>query len=277
MSITMPVFAVSSMFFHEYTCPEIFSYVSAAGLTGLEFWPETPHFWLRDCPVDELIACRKDHPELRAINVHAPILDLNPCSVNPRVAAVSIDYAVRSLNLAKRLGAGVTTVHPGRRSAKRPPSGADFARFERYVTALREAAHQTGVKVSMENMEPIVNSLLCTPQRTRDLLDEEPWLSFTLDVSHAIAGQPGDLFRYIELCGDRLANVHISRVDGKRLHLPLDSSPAMGEVAGSLRDHGYDGPLTLEIDDLNFNHPFTSQEKVAVLAADRAFLERCFL
>jgi len=273
----MPVFAVSSMFFHEYPCPEIFSYVSAAGLTGMEFWVETPHFWLRDCPVDEIVACMQDHPEFRAINVHAPILDLNPCSVNPRVAAVSIEYAVRSLRLAERLGAGILTVHPGRRTAKRPPSDADFVRFEHYITALREAAKKTIVKVSMENMEPIVNSLLCTPQRMRELLDDEPWLSFTLDVAHAIAGSPDDLFRYIELCGDRLANVHISRAEGKRLHLPLDNSPAMAQVVLALRDHGYNGPLTLEIEDLNFGRPLTSQEKISLLAADRAFLEHCFL
>ena len=272
----MPVFAVSSMFFHEYTCPEIFSYVSAAGLNGMEFWLETPHFWLRDCPVDEVLACRKDHPEVPALTVHAPILDLNPCSINPRVAAASVEYAVHSLRLAEKLGAGILTVHPGRRTAKRPPSDADFVRFDRYVAALREAAIRTDVKVSMENMEPIVNSLLCTPKRMRDLLDDEPWLFFTLDVAHALAGPAGDFQGYIDLCSDRLANVHISRVDGKRLHLPLDNSPAMAHVVEALRDHGYTGPLTLEIEDLNFGHPFTSQEKVSLLAADRAFLERCY-
>ncbi|MCJ7794768.1 MAG: sugar phosphate isomerase/epimerase, partial [Methanoregulaceae archaeon] len=184
----MPVFAVSSMFFHEYPCPEIFSYVSAAGLNGIEFWLETPHFWLRDCPVDEVLACRQSHPEVPALTVHAPILDLNPCSINPRVAAASVEYAVQSLRLAEKLGAGVLTVHPGRRTAKRPPSDADFVRFDRYVAALRKAAAGTDVKVSMENMEPIVNSLLCTPKRMRELLDDEPWLFFTLDVAHALAG-----------------------------------------------------------------------------------------
>jgi sugar phosphate isomerase/epimerase len=45
---------------------------------------------------------------------------------------------------------------------------------------------------------------------------------------------------------------------------------------GALRDHGYTGPLTLEIEDLNFSRTLTAQEKIAVLAADRAFLEQCF-
>ncbi len=275
MSITMPAPAVSTMFFHEYSCREIFSFVNASGLTGLEFWIETPDFWLRNCPVDEVLTCRRDYPGIKGFTLHAPILDLNSCSINPEVAAVSIGYTVKSIRLAERLGAGILTVHPGRRTAKRPPSYADFERFDRYIAALREAARMTSVRIGMENMEPIVNSLLCTPERMRELLDTEPWLSFTLDVSHALAGRPDDLSEYIRLCGDRLVNVHLSRVEAKRLHLPLDNSPAMASVIASLAAIGYGGPLTLEIDDLNFSHPLTSQEKIAVLAADRAFIERC--
>lgn len=272
----MAVFAVATMFFHEYSCPEIFSFVSASGLNGMEFWLETPHFWLRDCPVEEVTACKQSHPEIPNINVHAPILDLNPCSINRRVAAVSIEYAVRSIRLAERLGAGVLTVHPGRRTAKRPPSAADFARFDRYIAALREAAHKTDVKIGMENMERIVNSLLCTPERVRALLDDEPWLHFTLDVAHAMSGSPDDVLAYIDLCADRLVNVHISRIDGKHVHLPLDNHPGMARVVWALRDCGYTGPLTLEIEDLNFDRTLAAREKIAILAADCTFLQQCF-
>jgi len=270
----MPVPAVSTMFFHEYSCKEIFSFVSASGLTGLEFWIETPDFWLRGSPADEIVALRRDYPDVSGITVHAPILDLNPCSINPRVAAVSVEYTIQSIQLAERLGAGVLTVHPGKRTAKRPPSGADFERFDRYIAALRNPAAKSAVQIGMENMEPVVNSLLCIPERMRELLDKEPWLDFTLDVSHALAGRPADLSEYIQLCGDRLVNVHLSRVDGKRLHLPLDKNPVMAEVIRSLLDTGYKGPLTLEIDDLNFSRRLTAQEKIGILASDRAFIEK---
>lgn len=274
MRITMPAPAVSSMFFHEYTCREIFSFAQASGITGMEFWIETPDFWLRGCPVGEINAIRQEFSGIRDLTVHAPILDLNPCSINPEVAMVSIRYVREAIRLTEHLGAGTLTVHPGRRTAKRPPSKPDFERFDRYIAALREEAGRHPVRICMENMEPLVNSLVCTPERMREILDEEPWLSFTLDVSHALAGKPGDLGEYIRLCADRLANVHVSRVDGKRLHLPLDGNPAMADILGSLEDAGYSGPLTLEIDDLNFNRAFSAQEKIAVLAADRAFILR---
>jgi sugar phosphate isomerase/epimerase len=271
----MVSFSVASMFFHEYTLPEIFSFVSRSGLDGMEFWLETPHFWIRDMPVGEVVACRQQHPELRTFTVHAPILDLNPCSINLDIGEVSVEYTVRSLAIASQMGAGVLTVHPGRRTAKRPPGDADFARFAHYIGALREVALKDSIRVCMENMEPVVNSLLCTPERMRELLDDEPWLFFTLDISHALAKSEAEPIRYIELCHDRLINVHISRAEGRILHLPLAGSPVIARILSSLRDHRYNGHLTLEIEDLNFGRPYTADEKIGVLQQDCAFMREC--
>jgi sugar phosphate isomerase/epimerase len=271
----MVSFSVSSMFFHEYTIPEIFSYVSGSGLDALEFWLETPHFWLRDLPVGEVFASWRSHPEIPTITVHAPVLDLNPCSINPEVAAVSADYALRSLSVAEQLGSKILTVHPGRRTAKRPPGDADYARFDRYISCLREAALKNSTRICMENMEPVVNSLLCTPERVRSLLDNEPWLYFTLDVSHAMAKSVEEPLRYIELCHDRIANVHISRVEGQYLHRPLDRHPSMARVLDALRNYRYDGSLTLEIEDLTFPRPLSAAEKIALLTRDCVFMREC--
>ena len=271
----MVSFSVSSMFFHEYTTPEIFSFVSRAGLDGIEYWLETPHFWLRGLPVHEVAACRQQHPEIPTLTVHAPVLDLNPCSINPDVAEVSIQYAVQSIGIAEKLGARVITIHPGRRTAKRPPGDADAVRFEQYLYALRNAAKKNSPKICMENMQPAVNSFLYTPEHVRQLLDDEPWLFFTLDVAHAMVTSDEEPCRFIELCHDRLANVHISRTEGKTLHLPLDRSPVLAGVMQSLRDIGYAGPLTLEIDDLTFEHSLSVEEKIAILTRDRAFMHEC--
>ena len=271
----MTAYGVSSMFFHEYTSQEIFSNVSRAGLDGIEFWLETPHFWLRDLPADEVIACHRAHPGITTFSVHAPVLDLNPCSINPDVAEVSVNWAARSLAMAQALGAGVLTVHPGRRTAKRPPGEADRARFDHYISALREAALKDTVIVAMENMEPAVNALICTPARMREVLDTEQWLKFTLDTSHALAASESTAMEFIDLCGERLANVHLSRAGDGRLHLPLDHSPVIARILESLRDHGYRGALMLEIDDLNFQKPLSAEEKCTILARDLSFMRKC--
>ena len=188
---------------------------------------------------------------------------------------MSVEHAVRSIAIAEQMGAHILTVHPGRRTAKRPPSSADFARFDHYVSALREAATRNSIKIGMENMEPIINSLLCTPERMRSLLDEEPWLFFTLDVAHALSKSDGEAIRYIELCHDRLVNVHLSRFDHGKAHFPLDRHASMVTVMECLRDHRYNGSLTLEIEDLNLDHPLSAEEKIALLARDCAFMQEC--
>jgi sugar phosphate isomerase/epimerase len=271
----MTSFSVASMFFHEYTINEIFSFVSRAGLNAMEFWLETPNFWLRDLPVNEVVESRNKHPELATLTVHAPILDLNPCSINPDVARVSVEYSVRAATIAEQLGAHILTVHPGRRTAKRPPSPADFKRFDHFVSTMREVATGNSIKIGMENMEPIVNSLLCSPERMRSLLDEEPWLFFTLDVAHAMAKSGDEPVRYIELCSDRLINVHLSRFYNGKAHYPLDRDTSMATVMESLKEHHFKGSLTLEIEDLNLQGPLTYEEKIALLARDCAFMREC--
>ena len=265
-------FAVSSMFFHEYPCEEVFDFVTESGLDAIEFWVETPHFWLRDMPLDELCACISHHPGLSPVNLHAPILDLNPCSINPKVAEASIYYTLLSIELAEKAGAEVVTIHPGRRTAKRPPSGEDYDRFERYISLVRSVSRGKKVQISIENMEKKVNSLLSTPEELRELLDREPWLSFTLDVSHAMGVSLEEIFRYLSFCSDRMINVHMSRANDGKMHLPLDRSEAGCQVLQQLSDYGYGGSVTIEIEDRNFTGDLSSEEKILLLSRELEFM-----
>jgi len=264
--------AVSSMFFHEYTLDEIFDFVAEAGLDTMEFWVETPDFWLRGQPLPELLGCLSSRPAMLPLTMHAPILDLNPCSINPRVAQVSVDYTLASLTMAERIGAGVVTVHPGRRTAKRPPGGPDFRRFDHYLSLLEDAARRIRVRVSIENMEKKVNSLLCTPETVREILDREPWLSFTLDISHALGVSMDEVATYIELCGDRLVNVHLGSANGGTMHLPVDNNPDIVMILHWLSNAGYRGVLTFEIEDRTFDHDLSSEEKILFLGRQATFV-----
>jgi sugar phosphate isomerase/epimerase len=264
-------FAVSSMFFHGYLLDELFTYTEEAGFDGMEFWVETPHFWIRNCPLPELVRMVQNHPAL-AMNVHAPVLDLNPCSINPRVAEISRQYAVEALILGEAIGAGVVTFHPGRRTVKRVPARQEYERFERFLDTLREEAKGKRIQASMENMEPSVNSLISTPESMRELLDTEPWLGFTLDTSHALSHSENDLDRYIDLCGDRLCMVHLSYAEQGRTHLPLSGRDEGRTIIKKLEDHGYQGPLSLEIEDRNFSHDLSLEERITLLMRDLAYM-----
>ncbi len=272
----MVVFAVSTMFFHEYRIGEILSAVTSAGLDSVEFWVETPAFWLEGLPEEELVLARETFPVMEKATLHAPILDLNPTSVNPSVAEISVRYVCDSVRLAARTGFPLVTVHPGRRTAKRPPGPADLARFDRYIRALEEASRESGVSVAMENMEKRVNGLVCTPGAMRELLDAEEWLSFTLDLSHALADGPGVASRYLDLCGERLVNVHVSACREKKMHLPPSGDREVSAILDHLSGSGYSGHLTLEIEDLALGKALSFREKIALLAHESEFLRSFF-
>jgi sugar phosphate isomerase/epimerase len=267
--------AVSSMFFHEYPIDENFDYVSEAGMDTVEFWAETPHFWLRGQPVRELCECIEDHPHFEPITFHAPILDLNPCSINPRVSEVSVEYTLESLTIAEECGASVITIHPGRRTAKRPPSEPDYRRFEHYLMELYDVAKGKRVQVAIENMENKINALFCTPDAIRELLDREPWLSFTLDVSHAMGVSVDEVFSYIDLCSDRMVNIHLGRANSRKMHLPVEGSREIEAVLQHILDAGFNGTITFEIEDMNFSHELSSEEKITFLRRQARFVRDC--
>jgi sugar phosphate isomerase/epimerase len=166
----------------------------------------------------------------------------------------------------------VVTVHPGRRTAKRPPSAPDFRRFDHYLSLLADAARKSRVRIAIENMEKKVNSLLCVPETVREVLDREPWLSFTLDISHAMGVSVEEVAAYIDLCGDRLVNVHLGSSNGGTMHLPVDNNPEMVTILRWLSDAGYRGVITFEIEDRTFDHDLSSEEKILFLARQAAFV-----
>ena len=105
----------SSMFLYEYTIDKICEAIEKAGYDGIEFWVETPHFW-----VD------KDEDKLNCIKnfrnaVHSAVLDLNPASINHRVREVTLREGLFSIYIARRIGAELVTFHAGKRSAARKP------------------------------------------------------------------------------------------------------------------------------------------------------------
>lgn len=264
--------AVSSMFFHEYPCETIAESALAAGCDTLEFWLETPDFWFQGLPEDLLIHLQERYFPDDKILIHVPVLDLNPCSVNPLVAKVSVEQVVSAIECAARTQTGPVTIHPGRRTTKRLPGERDMNRLSAYLEAVSDVQKRTGVVVCMENMEKKINALLTTPAGMRQLLDENPWLACTFDISHALAGGLENALAFIDTCGDRIANVHLSGTEGAKRHVPVAGNPDIIKILETLADREYDGPLTFEFDDLNFSPPLSLEEKIAILKRESSWV-----
>ncbi|HWQ67023.1 MAG TPA: sugar phosphate isomerase/epimerase family protein [Methanospirillum sp.] len=260
----------SSMFFHDHPLPLICSAVEKTQADTLEFWPETPDWWLAGLPMDYLTRTLAAHRFTSPLSLHAPVLDLNPCSINPDVAKVSTEWACWSVRLAEQLNAGVCTIHPGRRTSKRPPSDTDYRRLDQMLDTIAPLVKESGTRVAIENMEPQVNALLSTPAEIARLLDEREWLSFTLDVCHASSQGPEGLSEFITVGDDRIVNVHLSGASGYQMHLPVYGNEWAEVAIKTLLEAGYDGQVTLEINDLSVQTPLNADEKISVIARDVA-------
>lgn len=254
----------SSMFFHSYKTPEIFAAMNTAGLDSVEFWMETPEFWMAGANIDELLEEKKRFPHLFPIAMHAPIFDLNPCSFNPKVAELSADCTLECIEMLEALGGGVVTIHPGKRTSKRPVTHLDKERFHHYLGRLSEAAGKN-VQIALENMPPAVNAHITTAPEMREVLDEYSWLYFTFDYAHAQAA--GNPFSFIELCSDRMVNIHASLGRAGKMHSPLAGTEEGEALKAVLEKTGYKGRVTYEFEDLNFGE-LTLAEKTAILTKE---------
>ncbi len=266
--------AASSMFLHEYEPQEIFAAVDNAGADTIEFWMETPTFWMRGAHVSELADLLTRYPHFGNIAMHGPVFELNPCSFNPKIADLAAEYTLACMDILEQLGGGVLTIHPGKRTAKRPISPIDKERFVRYIERVGNAAVGSSVTVALENMPPAVNAHMVKADELRSVLDEYGWLSLTWDYAHACL--TGDPFSFPRECGERIVNIHTSKGDRHAMHSPLAGTPEADELKSVLSAMRYQGLMTFELEDLSFMphsgslcpRPLSYEEKIAVLTRE---------
>jgi len=264
------------MFFHEFKVEEIFEFAKDSGCTSIEFWLETPDFWLNGMDTDRLRKIEGNFPGLLPLTMHAPVLDLNPCSINPFVVEASVKSTVMALKTAEKCGAEIITIHPGRRTAKRPAGKRDYERFENYIEIIKEESRQLKVKVCIENMEQKVNSLFYDPEMMNKLLEKEEWLYFTLDTAHALASGKKRLDKFTELNFDKIQNIHLSTVSNSKRHLPVTGDDKISDFLKAIAKSGYEGHITLEIEDLNFPNALSSEEKKKIISDEVSYVSSFF-
>lgn len=261
--------SVSSMFLWDLDPEGMADVIAEAGLEEIEFWAETPWYWeggRREEQAEEI----NRELEGRIMTLHAPVMDLNPSSYNDLVCQATIAESLRAIDLAEFLGAEVVTIHPGKRTAKRPAREAELLKLRRYLGACLDRAEERGILLALENLEPAPWSICAEPEEMSRFLDELP-LGMTLDISHATPPMSRAI-AFVDILKDRILNVHVSATRNGIRHLP-PSDGSVDPVLEALRDAGYDGPLTLELDDKKFPKTLSREDKVRVLRGERRHLE----
>lgn len=251
----------SSMFLYEYSTDMISKAISLAELDGVEFWIETPYFWIDRDP--KKLECFSDF----IVALHAPVLDLNPVSVNNAVCELSLKETLHTISLCKQVNAKLVTVHAGKRSALREPVWADYESLHKYLRISSRFAKLKNVVLSLENSEKKVNNLCKNVEELKKFV-ESYGLAVTYDIMHSKQDE-----RFLELI-DKIRNVHVSaEKNGKHVSASKDERTA--KILRNLFDLGYEGLLTIELDDLGIGQ-MDFREKVEILKKEGEFLRRIF-
>lgn len=267
----------SSLFLWEYPVHDIMDILRKSGINSVEFWAETPFFWMKrneEAAIAELKRSISSMPD--GCTMHAPVMDLNPSSYNYLVHEATIKETLWSMDLARTIGARVLTVHPGKRTAHRRPTNEDWEKLMKYLKISIEKANRLGIDLSLENSMPGVQSMCSNPDEMREVLDQVPGLFFTFDVVHAFLESPKTILSFVDEFGDKLKNVHIGAPHNGKPHYPVRYEKKIDAVLQRLSDSGYEGDLTIEIDDKVYPGPLSRDDKIRELVSERKHIESVF-
>lgn len=253
----------SSMFLYEYSTDMIAKACEEGGYDGVEFWVETPYFWIDRSP--EKLDCFSG----MELAFHAPVLDLNPVSVNEALCELTLKETLYTISLASKKKVELVTIHAGKRSAYREPVWADYNSLHNYLRISSRFAKLKGVKLSLENSEQAVNNL-CKSAEELSKFAEYYDLSITFDVKHSL-DKAEEFYNLI----DRFENVHVSASDEKKRHVRASESEKVAKVLRDLADLGYNGFVTVELDDLGIGN-MDFGKKVEVLREEGNFVRKFF-
>ena len=237
---------VSSSCFYPALIEESFEAVGRSGAKAAEI------FFNSACELEggylkELCKIR-EYYDIRVRSIHPFTSAFEPFmffSSYDRRTNDSIEFYKRYFNAANALGAELIVLHGGKSRKRYSPE----LYAENYLK-LHNAAKKSGVFIAHEN----VNNCLCSDphymKKVADLVGDD--FKAVLDIKQCRRTNQ-DEFEFIDLLGDKIAQVHLS--DGKAEHDCL--APGKGDydfkkLFDALKAHGYDNTAVIELYRDNF-------------------------
>lgn len=254
-------FGVSSSCFYPSLIEESLKSVGRSGAKTAEIFFNSPSELGGDV-FDEL--CRiKEYYNIEVRSVHPFTSAFEPImffSGYERRTNDSVEFYKRYFDTANRLGAELVVLHGGRIRKGYTPEIYAESYFK-----LHTAARKEGVFIAHEN----VNNCLCSDpeymKRVADMIGDE--FRAVLDIKQCRrSGQ--DEFQFIELLGDKIAQVHLS--DGtadKDCLAPGKGEYDFQKLFDALKSHGYNKTAVIELYRDNFGNEEEIKQALEYLKA----------
>lgn len=154
----------------------------------------------------------------------------------------AIYYGKISLEFAHRLSAPIMTVHSNvskklSRIKRQKCLGAIF-------DELNKSAKNLGIKLALENLSYTSSGFAKNVDQIEEILSviDSDGMGITLDFCHAL--ETKQVANLLEKYHERLCNIHMA----DKGHKPFtQEKPELTSFLAKLHEYGYDGPITLEL------------------------------
>lgn len=194
---------------------------------------------------------------------HLPYYDIFGCNDSSK-AELMEELIRRSIKASGTLGVRWAVTHPGTVYEAGPDMDVSLRKNREYYMPHVEEAADAGTGIALENdfeyrSRPYQHIFCSNPHELASLVDsfgDPVHVGACYDFGHA--NLVGGFFRKdLEILGSRLRAVHIADNHGERDEhlLPFSGSIDWGEAMTALRDSGYSGDLTFEVQEFSRFYP----------------------
>jgi len=254
--------------------------IAALGYAGVEIMADVPHAWPAYLLDEQKAALRdalaRNHLAISNINsfmMHA-VDDRrqkywHPSWIepDPNYRAIRIDHTMRSLTLAKELGARCITTEPGGPVAPGESWTAALKLFVEMVKPVAEHAEKEGVLLLIE---PEPGLLIETCDQFLEFMQhiDSPAVGMNYDVGHAFCVKD-DPATTIPRVAPYIRHFHLEDIAATRVHhhlIPGEGAIDFAAVIAAIRAIQYDGWLTVEL------YPYIDDPDVAARRAREVLL-----
>ena len=228
--------SLSNGIFSAYPLAENIAAVSRLGFENLEF-----NMKCVKEEDEEAVYLAKKHIEahgLSCLTLHAATLPVT----NENEIAKAIYYGRVSADFAHKLSAPVMVVHSN--ISRELPLNLRIKFLTRIFGELKPHARQLGLKLALENLSYKSRSYGENVAEIEELLGilKDDDMGITIDYCHAETTR--QTLSMLKKYNKKLLNVHISN----KKHQPFDAeTPALKAFLNMLLEYGYNGPLTIEL------------------------------
>jgi len=254
-------FAFSTNAYLKFPFAEAVRRLAAIGYTGIEIMADVPHAWPACLLEEQKQGIRQALAEhkLGISNVNAFMMNAisdprqqywHPSWIEPdrHYRRIRIEHTIRSLTLARELGAPCITTEPG---GPVEPGGSWSAALKLFVEGLQPVAEHAEKQGVLLLIEPEPGLLIETADQFLELMQsvDSPAIGLNFDIGHfyCVKDDPAPT---VHRLAPYIRHFHLEDIAATRVHhhlIPGEGAIDFPAVFQAIRQIGYDGWITVEL------------------------------